>query len=476
MESGEQILEQQPIQLYESRKKIHPRYQKGFFRTIKWAILWTLLGLYYLVPFLNWERAPGLPQQAVLFDLPARKFYIYDLVIWPQEIFLLTLLLIISAIGLFFITTLAGRAFCGYMCPQTVWTDLFLFVENLVEGPPHRRKKLDNSPWNGAKILKKTVKHLLWLLIGLATGGAFVFYFADAATLMEGFLNGTAPSAAWTALIFLTLGTYVFAGLAREQVCIYMCPYARFQGAMFDADTLIIAYDERRGENRIANRRDRAAMGDSAGDCIDCGECFRVCPTGIDIRDGQQYECITCAACVDACDEIMDTLGKPRGLIRYTSMRGLEGLKTRFFRPRLFLYGAVLALFTGIVFWSLTSKKVVDLNVIKDRKPLYIMQKDGSIQNNYTVRILNRSNEERWFSLSVEGLNGAWIDMAANRARDADGWPVVSLGPGEVIPYKIYLRQPKMYVTSGSQEFQFVLHTLNGISDQDHYNTVFMRP
>ncbi|MBF0622219.1 MAG: cytochrome c oxidase accessory protein CcoG [Magnetococcales bacterium] len=465
-------MSEQSESLYASHIKIYPKYQQGFFRKIKWISLFILLGFYYLIPLIRWDRGGDLPTQAVLFDLPHRKFYIFDLVIWPQDIFLLTFLLIVSAVGLFFITALAGRVFCGYMCFQTVWTDLFLYVENFFEGSPRQRRMLDEHKFTGKWFVRKAGKHFVWLLIGLATGGAFVFYFADAPTLFKSFLDGSAPYAAWFSLGFLTITTYVFAGFAREQVCIYMCPYARFQGAMFDADTLIVAYDEKRGEPRESNKKIRGK--ENSGDCIDCHECVRVCPTGIDIRDGQQYQCITCAACIDACDEVMDHIGKPHGLVRYTALSALENKKARLFRPRVLFYGGILLLAVLMIIVHLASRASVDLNVIRHRKPVYITQSDGSIQNNFTIRVLNMTAKPQVYALGIEGLKNAELSVAAMTQKDDDGNTLLIVGPGKVEPFTAYVRSKDR--SGGQSAITFALTAQDETGGQDRYESVFMRP
>ncbi len=346
-----------------------------------------------------------------------------------------------------------------------------------MEGSPRKRRALDKAPLSLEKILRRMLKHGIWLLIGVATGGAFVFYFADAPTLMGQFLDGTAPYAAWFSLAFLTLGTYIFAGFAREQVCIYMCPYARFQGAMFDKDTLIVAYDEARGEPRIANRRKRREAGSGAGACIDCGECVRVCPTAIDIRDGQQYQCITCAACIDACNEVMDLIGQPCGLVRYTSMHALEGKKTLLVRPRLFAYGGILTLVMVGIAATLMGRSDVELNVIRHRSPVYIRLSDGGVQNNFTLRLLNITSKPQRYRLRMEGLEAARLQVAAVDTRDADGAPILEARSGEVVPFQVYVRQPGGAVKPGKQDVAFVVESLDSAEgSSDRYESVFVGP
>ncbi|MBF0126332.1 MAG: cytochrome c oxidase accessory protein CcoG [Magnetococcales bacterium] len=462
--------------LYASWKKIYPRHQPGFFRRLRWSVYAMELGIFLLLPLLRWERGPGLPDQAVLFDLPERKFYLFDIVVWPQEIFLLAFLLIAAAIGLFFMTALAGRVFCGYMCVQTVWTDLFLQVERLFEGHHKQRLKLDRLPGGGRKWLVKLGKHGTWLLISALTGWAFVAYFADAPTLARQFLNGTAPHPAWFTLSFLTLTTYVMAGLAREQVCIYMCPYARFQGVMFDEDTMIVAYHPELGEPRESNRRTRTAPGSRVGLCIDCDSCVTVCPTGIDIRNGQQYECITCGACIDACDSVRQRLGFAPRLVRYTSLRELKGERTRWLRPRILVYALLLTVFLGGILLFLLRHSPLEMTVIGHRQPLYIMQSDGSIQNNFTLRVLNMTEKQQTYSLRVTGLNGASLTMAAIDTRTPGGDPSFSVSPGSVNAFTVYLKQAREQVRPGKQEILFKLSARQPEGGSAAYTSVFMRP
>lgn len=462
--------------LYQSWKKLYPRHQDGFFRTLRWQVTALTLGLWIILPLLRWNRGENLPDQAVLIDLPTRKFYLFGLTVWPQDVFLLAVLLIVAAVALFFITALAGRIFCGYLCFQTVWTDLFLWVEKVVEGDRKQRIKLDQGGWNGRKILLKVVKHLGWLTISLLTGAVFVFYFVDTPTLIKQFLNGSAPVAAWVTLFFITVGTYTMAGFAREQVCIYMCPYARFQGAMFDEDTLIVAYHPELGEPRLGNRRLREQKPAAVGACIDCKQCVTVCPTGIDIRDGQQYQCITCAACIDACDDVMARLRSDTRLIRYTSMREIGGEPTRFLRTRVLAYGAIMAVLLGGIVLHFVLRPPVDLTVLRQRQPLYILQSDGAIQNNYTLRVLNMSTEPRKFRLQLAGLDGAEVTMAAMDAEKGESQPVLTIGPGEVMPFTVYVRQSAKYLTPGQTELRFILEPLDKQGENIVYSSAFMRP
>jgi len=330
---------------YQARIAIYPRSVKGRFRTLKWGILALAYAVYFLLPWMRWHRDYGAAQ-AVLFDIPGRRFYLFDLIVYPQDIFWLAGFLMIAAMLLFLVTGLAGRVFCGYFCFQTLWTDVYMLFERLVQGERPARIRLSKQPWGAEKILKLGTTHALWLLTAFATGLTFTLYWADAPTLFVEFFTGEAPFPAYATTVFLTVTTYVMAGLAREQVCTYMCPYARFQSVMFDRDTLIVSYDDKRGEGSagrakvaagLKSRDERQARG--VGDCIDCGYCVQVCPTGIDIRNGLQYQCIHCALCVDACDTIMDKMNWPRGLIRYTSENALEGKPTRLLKLKNIGYG-----------------------------------------------------------------------------------------------------------------------------------------
>ncbi|HRD76763.1 MAG TPA: cytochrome c oxidase accessory protein CcoG, partial [Hyphomicrobiaceae bacterium] len=305
-------------ELYASREKIHPRLARGTFRRLKWLVMLVTLGIYYALPWLRWNRGPDLPSQAVLVDMANNRYFFFFLEIWPQEFYFITGLLILAALALFMMTSMAGRVWCGYTCPQTVWTDLMIAVERFWQGDRNARIRLDASPWSASKVFKKVATHASWLLIGLATGGAFVFYFRDAPTLARELLTGDAPYIAYLFLVIFALTTYVLGGIAREQVCIYMCPWPRIQGAMVDHETLLVTYKSERGEPRGPHKKGQPWEG--RGDCIDCKACVAVCPAGIDIRDGAQLECIQCALCIDACNEIMTKVGRPRGLVAYSTI------------------------------------------------------------------------------------------------------------------------------------------------------------
>jgi cytochrome c oxidase accessory protein FixG len=414
--------------LYATRQKIYPREIAGRFQSKRTIAVWVLLGIYYLLPWFRWSG-----RQAVLFDLPTRKFHLFALTLWPQDFYFLTWLLVIAALSLFFFTALAGRLFCGYACPQTVWTETFLWMERLVEGSRSQQMKLAKAPWTAQKVLRKGAKQFLWVGFALWTGFTFVGYFTPITELADKVAHfSTGP---WETFWVLFYGgaTYVNAGFMREQVCKYMCPYARFQSAMFDKDTLIITYDEQRGEPRGARKKGADAKAKGLGDCVDCTVCVQVCPTGIDIRKGLQYECIACAACIDACDEVMDKVGYPRGLIRYDTQHGLEGKPRHVLRPRTIVYATLLAaLAVGLVV-SITQRNVVGVDVLRDRNALFRERPDGSIENVYNVKILNKDSAAHEFRITGSGLEGLVVDYAG---------PTVWVGPGEVQGVPVRIRIP----------------------------------
>ncbi len=388
-----------PQTLYEAHEKIYPREVGGTFARLRAAAVVVLLGAFYGTAWLTWDG-----RQALLFDLPARKFYIFGVVLWPQDFFFLSWLLIIAALSLFFFTALAGRLWCGYACPQTVWTEAFLWLERVAEGRGPARRKLDQGPWSANKWRRKAVKQALWVSFALWTGFTFVGYFTPIRMLGGEVLALSLGGWELFWILFYGFATYGNAGFMREQVCKYMCPYARFQSAMFDRDTLIISYDEKRGEPRGSRPRgsDPRALG--RGDCIDCTMCVQVCPTGIDIRKGLQYECIACAACIDACDGVMDKMGSPRGLIRYSTQHAIEGGPTRILRPRTVIYAALLTLLCGGFVTALFMRNPVGLDIMRDRNALYRESRPGVIENVYTLRIINKDARPHVFDLSVAGL------------------------------------------------------------------------
>jgi len=422
--------------LYAARQKIYPREIDGRFQRLRTIAAWVLLGIFYVVPWIPWGG-----RQAVLFDLPARKFHIFALTLWPQDFYFLTWLLIIAALSLFFFTALAGRLFCGYACPQTVWTETFLWMERFVEGSRSQQMKLDKAPWTSRKVLRRTAKYALWIVFSAWTGFTFVGYFTpihELAGKIAAFSTGP-----WETFWVLFYGgaTYVNAGFMREQVCKYMCPYARFQSAMFDRDTLIITYDQKRGEPRGARKRGTDPKAKGLGDCVDCTMCVQVCPTGIDIRQGLQYECIACAACIDACDEVMDKVGYPRGLIRYDTQSGLEGTPRHVVRPRTIVYATLLAALVAGFAYTLTHRSFVGVDVLRDRNALYRERADGQIENVYNVKILNKDGEAHEFTISATGLPGLSVNYAG---------PSVYVGPGEVQGVPVRIRVPRDEIAGGA--------------------------
>jgi len=389
-----------PATLYAAHEKVYPRETSGRFARLRTLSVWVLLGIYYVFPWLTWGG-----RQLVLFDLPARKFFIFGLVFWPQDFIFLTGLLIIAALSLFFFTAIAGRLWCGYACPQTVWTETFLWMERFAEGGRAARLKLDRGPWNAKKLARKGLKQFLWVTFALWTGFTFVGFFTPIRTLAHEVLALSLGPWETFWIFFYGFATYGNAGYLREQVCKYMCPYARFQGAMFDKDTLVITYDEPRGEPRGSRRRGSDARAQGLGDCIDCTLCVQVCPTGIDIRKGLQIECIACAACIDVCDTVMDKVGSPRGLIRYTTQHAIDHKPTHLLRPRVLIYAGLLtALVAGWVI-AVAMRSPVSLDVIRDRNSLYRLTDDGNVDNVYTVRILNKTERDRVFTLEARGAS-----------------------------------------------------------------------
>ncbi len=429
--------------LYASAEKIYPREVDGVFARLRIAGVIALLGAYYGAAWLTWDG-----RQALLFDLPARKFYVLGLVLWPQDFFFLSWLLIIAALSLFFFTALAGRLWCGYACPQTVWTEAFLWMERLTEGRGAARRKLDKGPWTARKIWRKSAKQALWIGFALWTGFTFVGYFTPIREL--GNEVATFSLGGWETfwVLFYGFATYGNAGFLREQVCKYMCPYARFQSAMFDRDTLIISYDAERGEPRGSRPRGEDPKLKGLGDCIDCQMCVQVCPTGIDIRQGLQYECIACAACIDACDGVMDKMRYPRGLIRYSTQHAIEGKTTRLLRPRVLVYATLLTLLCGGFVAALVLRTPLELDVIRDRNALYRESRPGYIENVYTLRIINKDQMAHTYDISVTGL--------PTLALETDP-PVVTVGAGEVGTIAARALIEDGAATSGGHDVAFTL-------------------
>ncbi len=451
----------QGASMYESAEKIYPREMGGRFDRLSRIATITLLGLFYAVPWLQWDE-----RQAVLFDLPARKFHIFGLTLWPQDFPYLALLLMILAYCLFFFTALAGRLWCGFACPQTVWTEIFIWMEQFTEGTRSQRMKLDKAPWSWNKFRRKFSKQFLWITFSLWTGFTFVGYFQPIRELGMDILALSVGG--WTLFwgLFYGFATYGNAGYMREQVCKYMCPYARFQSAMFDKDTLIISYDEARGEPRGSRKRSVDYKKKGLGDCVDCTLCVQVCPTGIDIREGLQYECIACAACIDACDSVMDKMDYPRGLIRYTTENALQGKGTRLFRPRMIIYATILlVLITGLVS-SMVMRTPVILDVIRDRNALYREVAGDIIENTYTLKVINQSNDDRRFTLGVAGVEGIELDGAGDSIL-VEGGGVLSL------PVRVRVHRDVAY---GIMNIEFDLTALDDESVSVTEDSRFLGP
>jgi cytochrome c oxidase accessory protein FixG len=424
---------------YAPRTKIYPKSSHGTFRDIKWALMAIMLAIYYILPWIRWDRGPGLPNQAFLLDFANQRLFFGPIQIWAQEFYYITGLLVVAALSLFLVTSIAGRMWCGYACPQTVWTDLMIAVERFWQGDRNAHMRRDQNGWTLDRIWRKFATHTSWLLIALATGGAFVFYFRDAPTLAAELATGTAPMVAYVFLGIFTATTYLLGGIAREQVCIYMCPWPRIQGAMLDRDSLFISYRDIRGEPRAAHKRGDSWEG--RGDCIDCRACVAVCPTGIDIRDGSQLECIQCALCIDACNEIMDKVGRPRELIAYTTVGNLESATAgprdgwRILRPRTILYSVLISLIGGLMLWSLLNRADLQMTVAPDRNPLYVVLSDGGIRNGYTVKIANKLGSEHRFKVRVEGLADAQLQFVEFDNAD----PVIAVAPADVRAVKLFV-------------------------------------
>lgn len=446
--------------LYASREKIYTRAFSGLFRNLRRVGGAALFILFFGTVWLNWDG-----RQAVWWDLPERKFHIFGATFWPQDFMLLSWLLIICAFGLFFITVFAGRVWCGYTCPQSVFTWVFMWAEKITEGDRNQRMKLDKAPMSANKFLRKFAKHAIWIAVGVLVAITFVGYFTPIRQLVPDLV--TLQVNGWTAfwIGFFTLATYGSAGFLREQVCIYMCPYARFQSVMFDKDTLIVSYDPRRGEKRGPRKKeaDYKAMG--LGDCIDCTMCVQVCPTGIDIRDGLQIECIGCAACIDACDAIMDKMNYPRGLISYTTEHNLSGQQTHLLRPRLIGYAVALSVMIGLFAYAVYDRPLVKLDVLKDRV-LYRENEQGRIENVYTLKVMNKAQHAQSFVITTSGLDGLAYE----------GRSEVRAQAGELVTIPVELSMAPEKLPSSTNEIVFHIKSMDDESISDEADSRFIGP
>ena len=452
------------MDLYQKRERIYTRKIEGFFQRIRLFTGWPLLLGYFGLPWLLWDG-----RQAILFDLPARKFYIFGLTFWPQDFSILMWVLALSAFALFFVTTLFGRVWCGYSCPQTVWTSIYMWVEQMTEGSRNQRIRLDKAPWSLSKLRKKLSKHLLWLFVAYLTGFTFVAYFVPIYSLSYQALTWSLTPWPLFWIFFFTLSTYINAGWMREQLCMYACPYARFQSVMFDSNTLVVTYDQTRGEPRGSRKRtsdkstsDKSISSDtsSQGSCIDCELCKQVCPTGIDIRDGLQFQCIGCALCIDACNSVMDKMGYEKDLIKYSTENGSGGKLELLFRPKVVGYGLAMIIITSLMLNSLYHRIPLELDIIRDRNQLYQTDnRNGEvfINNSYTLKILNKSQKDHTYSVDISELNGATL---LNNTQYDHRALVIKAGDLTELPITVSL--PKSSIDISNQVFSFI------VSQQDN--------
>jgi len=438
---------------------IHAKRISGCFRMYKWytSLLWLV---FFIVPYFRWDG-----HQAILFDIPHRQFHLLSLTIWPQDVWMLSLVLILLAMTLFGVTAVAGRVWCGYFCFQTVWTDWFTWLEDKIEGNPIQRRKLDAAPWTVQKLKLKLFKHTLWLLISILTGVTFAAYFTDAYALWHHYLTLDAPLIAWVVLAVFIFFTYVFAGFMREQVCFWLCPYARIQSVMVDKDTEMPTFDVSRGEPR---GKLHGKSSDERGDCIDCKLCVGVCPTGVDIREGMSEGCITCGMCIDACDSIMDKVKRPRGLIRYASRKEMDGeaLPLLFKRPRVIAYSAILFLSIFGIVYGLTHISPVELSIVHERQPLFVQMSDGSIHNKYTIKAVNKTPADLHMKVSINGAEG--ISIAGE-----EGGNIV-LRTGKIVPFQIFLTARPGTLKNKRTPIRFVLESIESPVVRLEYESVFI--
>jgi cytochrome c oxidase accessory protein FixG len=445
--------------LYAAARKIYPKKVDGQYRRIKWGLQVLTLGVYYLLPFVRWDRGPNEPSQAVLVDFPHRRFYFFFIEIWPQEVYYITGLLILAALALFLMNAVAGRVWCGYMCPQTVWTDLFLETERWIEGDARERAMKDAGPWTFRRVREKIAKHFVWLMIAWWTGGAWVLYFADAPTLVRQlatFQPGVAEGYLWIGI--LTFTTYVFAGVMREQLCLYMCPWPRIQAALTDEYALNVTYRRDRGEPRMSLKQAKTV---AAGDCIDCGQCVAVCPTGVDIRNGASLGCIQCGLCIDACDGVMAKIGRPTRLIAYDTEMNVTSRqcgKAAVYRPirmRTVLYGVLILVIGGVMSFNLATRAGERLSVLHDRNPLTVHLADGGVRNAYTVRFANMKAEARRFTLEIQGLDRPQIEVIG-AAADGAGRVVIDVGPDQTREARVLITMRGAHTGANQAPLSFV--------------------
>lgn len=468
--------------LYEKRQGVYPKAVDGFYRRLKWAIMAVTLGIYWVTPWLWWDRGSYAPDQAVLVDLAHRRFYMFSIEIWPHEFYYVAGLLIMAGIGLFLVTSAVGRAWCGYACPQTVWTDLYQHVERFIDGDRNAQLKLAKAPWSLAKLARRLVKWSVWLAIAFITGGAWIFYFANAPTLQQQFWSGTAAPVAYGTVAVLTATTFILGGFMREQVCIYMCPWPRIQTAMLDEKSLVVTYKAWRGERRGSLKKAQAHPGEF-GDCIDCNQCVAVCPTGIDIREGPQIGCITCALCIDACDKVMVQVDRPRGLIDYCTEEDAEAEKKgdpprsvlrTLFRPRTIAYFAIWASIGAAMLFALGARTRLDISAQQDRNPIFVRLSDGAIRNAYTVKLRNMETRRRDVEVRVAGLPGAKIWTDAGSREKASDAVRAAVAADSVTKLRLFLTLPA--AGPARQDFRFTVRALDREGGGDSEDARFERP
>lgn len=467
--------------LYEKRKSIFPKAIDGKFRRIKWGWMGVTLAIYYITPWLRWDRGPYAPDQAVLVDLANRRFYMFGIEIWPHEFYFVAGLLIMAGIGLFIVTSAVGRAWCGYSCPQTVWTDLFQHVDRLIDGDRNAQLRLQKGPWTLEKIRKRAIKWSIYLVIGFWTGGAWIMYFADAPTLVREFWSGEAAPIAYTTVAVLTATTFVLGGFLREQVCIYMCPWPRIQTAMLDEKSLIVTYKDWRGEPR-ASVKEAKGSAVPTGDCIDCNQCVAVCPTGIDIRQGPQIGCITCALCIDACDKVMAQVGRAPRLIDYVTLEGAEQEKAggsrgnvvrTILRPRMLIFFGVWCAIGLALLFALGVRRHIDISAAKDRNPPYMLMSDGSVRNAYTIKLRNMESRPREMEIGLRGLEGAVLWSDDMPRAEASRTLRRSIASDQAEPVRIYVTAPP---GTPAQDFSFTVRALDAEGGGDVHQTRFDVP